>query len=167
MIKEIETIREISSRNEHIIQLAEEANELAIAAFEFSNSCKFDDGSYDEAEANLIEEIADVKLCIDIIGDYNNNIIAYESSIPTEQLLEILMVSCCMLSKSAIKYRRTLVKDTNPTPVTEEEAESKLIEMITNIKSCINSIGNYWDSEVVNDIYKEKAIRCINRFSKN
>lgn len=167
MIEEVKVIRRMVSREEFIIQLAEEANELAIAALDLKKVSMFEGSIHKRFESSFIEEIADVKLCIDIIGDYlddinANTIINFRLK---DILLEELAQKCCELSKAAIKLRRTIVKNGSPTPVTEREAELKLIEEIINVKSHIDAIGNYWDSNEVNRIYKEKAVRCINRMS--
>lgn len=167
MIEEVKVIRHMVSREEFIIQLAEEASELAIAAIELKKVSIFEGSIHKRFESNFIEEIADVKLCIDIIGDYLNNInantiINFRSK---DILLEDLAQKCSELSKAAIKLRRTIVKTGSPTPVSKREAELKLIEEIINIKSYIDAIGNYWDSSEVERIYKEKAVRCINRMS--
>lgn len=161
MIKEIETIRKMSSRTENMLQLAEEANELAVASIRLCNSSN----KNPENNANFIEEIADVRVCIDVIGDYANNIKSFKLDQPLYELLQMLIKHCCQLSKAAIKLRRTIEPNAMPTPISESEAEFILTSEITNVKSLIDSIGNYWDCDAVKTIYKEKAIRSINRLS--
>lgn len=163
MIKEVTTIREIASRTEQMIQLAEEANELAIEALKLKKETKY--STQINNDADFIEEIADVKICIDIIGDYANNIVTYNINISRNELFELLATHCCKLAKAVIKLRRTLVKEASPTPVTLEEAEAALIQSICDIKSCIDAIGYYWDSDDVNRIYKEKANRFLKRMN--
>ena len=161
MIEQVKTIRELMSRTELILQLAEEANELAMAAYKQKEPklLQF------HTNENFYEEIADVKLCIDCIGDYMNTIKPSIIKWPVcDELYDILIMNCCELSKACIKYRRTLIPGANPTPVTEDEAELKLIDTITNVKSCIDSIDYYlWNSEIVNRKYVFKANRTINR----
>lgn len=166
MNEKIATIRELSSRPEMILQLAEEANELCMAALELKKVMVFRDSGSNILKENFIEEIADVKLSIDIIGNYLDNIEAFEMRGSKYELLENLSKYCCELSKTAIKLRRIIVPTASPTPVTENEAEQKMIKLITRIKSCINSVGNYWDSDEVNNIYEAKANRCIERMKK-
>ena len=161
MIKEVTTIREIASRTEQMIQLAEEANELAIEALRLKKESKY---SVQLLDADFIEEIADVKICIDIIGDYKD-IITYDINLSRNEIFELLATHCCKLAKAVIKLRRTLVKEASPTPVTLEEAEATLIQSICDVKSCIDAIGEYWDSDEVNRIYKEKANRFLKRMN--
>lgn len=67
----IDMIREMMPLEEVMTQLAEEASELAQAALKFrrtlSNSNPTPVTRY-EAEKNLLEEIADVKLCLHVAG---------------------------------------------------------------------------------------------------
>lgn len=161
MTEEIKTIRKISSRTENMLQLAEEANELAIASIRLCNSSN----KNPENDKNFIEEIADVRVCIDTIGDYTDNIKSFKLHQPLYELLQMLIKQCCELSKAAIKLRRTIEPNAMPTPISESEAEFILINEITNVKSLIDSIGDYWDCDAVRTIYKKKAIRSINRLS--
>lgn len=160
MTEQIKKIREFMSKDEALIQLAEEANELAIESFKINNKAKYAEYIDRFITNDFLEEIADVKLCIDIVGDYNC------TNTRNYKLFKKLVKYCCELSKAAIKLRRTLV-NTSPTPVSKEEAEEKFIEAIINVKSCINAMGDYWDCKTVNDIYFEKANRCINRMIEN
>ena len=169
MLEEVKTLQQMVSMNEFIIQLAEEANELAMVAIDLKNTFKVPDSNYyNILEDDLIEEIADVKLCIDIIG-YNDIDKSERFDLPNYlryELLDLLAYHCCGLSKTAIKLRRTLIGKANPTPVSKEEAERKLIDAIYVVKLCVDALGSYWDSDEVSRIYKEKAIRCINRMTK-
>ena len=162
MIEQIKTIRELS-RTEQILQLAEEANELAIESIKLRRKMMF---RVIYPDAAFIEEIADVKICIDIIGDYADNIKPYQINHSRNQILELLEKYCCELSKAAIKYRRTLVANSSPTLISEIEAEEKLLLEITKVKSCIDALGDYWDSDEVNRIYVDKANRCIDRYNE-
>ena len=172
MIKEVKIIRGLTTKTEQLIQLAEEANELAIASlamnemYQLRSVCK---SQYHELEIEFIEEIADVKITIDIIGDYIDIVDSIgklsKHTIPKRLMFKKLAKSCCELSKSAIKYRRTLVPNASPTPITEDRAEVDFITKILTVKSYIDSIGNYWNCDDVKHIQKEKAIRCINRYT--
>ncbi len=168
MIKDkIDIIRELSVRTEMIAQLAEEANELAIATMEIKDNIIYkNNDEFIEKRNNFLEEVADVKVTIDIIGDYNEKINPSFVELRHKDACDMLAKSCCELAKACIKYRRTLVPNASPTPVTETEAEYRLIEAITKVRLYINSLGNYWDYEKVNKIYKEKVDRCIDRMSK-
>lgn len=166
MNEKVLIIRELSSRPEMLLQLAEEANELAIAAIELKKKMVFRNTDYGKYKDNFIEEIADVKLSIDIVGDYLNNIETIKLKGSKYEITERLAKYCCKLSKAVIKFRRATTVGASPTPVTKEEAEQKMIEAITAIKSCIDSVGNYWDSDEVNNIYEAKANRCIERMKK-
>ena len=119
------------------------------------------------SNSNFNEEIADVKLCIDTIGDYIERI-RYTEPIDCNGygLTDTLVRNCNELSKAAIKLRRTMIPNVNPTPVSKNEAETNLMNAITNIKLCIDAIGKFWDNNITQRIYNEKATRWINRINK-
>jgi NTP pyrophosphatase (non-canonical NTP hydrolase) len=165
MNEKVLLIRELSSRPEMLLQLVEEANELAIAAIELKKKMVFRNSDYGKYKDNFIEEIADVKLSIDIVGDYLNNVKSTKLKGSKFEITERLSKYCCKLAKAVIKLRRATTKGASPTPITKEEAEENLIKCIAAIKSCIDSIGDYWDCDEVNTIYEEKADRCINRYT--
>lgn len=165
MIEEIKIIRELLPKDEILLQLAEEANELAEAAFERKRKMKFS-STYDNRNLNFIEEIADVKLCIDVFSDDFEYIKSIEVSYTGFELSDVLILHCNRLAKAAIKLRRVLRPDINPTPVKQEEAEKNLAEAIINVKSCLDTMGNYWDKNIVMGIYKEKANRWITRMNE-
>ena len=166
MTEEIKTIRELLPKDEVLLQLAEEANELAEAAFERKKRMKLS-VTYDNRNLNFIEEIADVKLCAEVFSDDFKSIkFTTEVSYSGFELTDILILNCNRLAKAAIKLRRVLNPNASPTPVTQEEAERNLAEAIVNVKSCIDAIGNYWDKNIVKGICKDKANRWIKRMSK-
>ena len=164
MDREIKKIRLLMSRTEALIQLAEEASELAIASLNVNRKVPFAEWMYDVIDDEFLEEIADVKLCIDIAGDFNAE--TFDIYIHELEIFEVLAKYCCELSKAAIKLRRTIQAEVNPTPVKYKDARADLVKKISNVKSCINCIGDYWDCDIVNNIYKTKALRCIDRYNQ-
>ena len=167
MNEKVLLIRELSSRPEMLLQLVEEANELAVAAIELKKKMVFRNTDYGKYKDNFIEEIADVKLSVDIVGDYLNNIKTIKFKGSKYEVTERLAKYCCKLAKAVIKLRRATTEGASPTPVTKEEAEEKIIEALTIIKSCIDHVGDYWDCDKVNNIYEEKADRCIERMKNS
>lgn len=73
----------------------------------------------------------------------------YRDGCPIEQIQHIMPLAEIMtqlaeeaseLSQAALKYRRTL-SNSNPTPVTRREAETKLLEEIADVKLCLHVAG--------------------------
>lgn len=155
MIKEINIIRKMCQESELLAQLAEEASELAIATIDYSKSYNID---------NFIEEIADVKLCIDVLGDYLDDEINYNTYGRANSHSDII-ISACELSKAALKLRRAILQ-INPTPISEPEARERFIETINILTHHIYSTGLiYIAKNKINTIYEEKAIRWVNRLN--
>lgn len=76
MDENIKYIRSMSSKEELLAQIAEEAAELAQAALKLRRAIIKNNPtpvSKIEATARLIEEIADVRLCIDASGIIDNS----------------------------------------------------------------------------------------------
>ena len=71
MNKEIDFIREHIPTDELLCQLAEESNELAHAALKYRRALMGDNPTpvtVEQARKNLLEEIADVSLCLKALG---------------------------------------------------------------------------------------------------
>lgn len=157
MYKEIEIIRQTLPKSELLLQLAEEANELAIATMRLQNTFMIN------SHEDFIEEIADVKLCINVLGDYidKEKIDSLEFDSYNNIYKSIIMESC-QLSKAAIKLRRTIEPKASPTPVTKEDAEKILIYHINKLVAYLD-IAGYWDLGRVMKVYKQKMIRWVDR----
>lgn len=84
--------------------------------------------------------------------------------IPMEELLCQLAEEASELAQAALKMRRTL-SNANPTPVTRNEAEKKLLEEIADVKLCLH-VGGFErvkNKIEVNRIISAKAERWLNR----
>lgn len=71
MNKEIDFIREHIPTDELLCQLAEECNEMAHASLKYRRALKGDNPTpvtLEQARKNLLEEIADVSLCLKALG---------------------------------------------------------------------------------------------------
>ena len=109
MTEQIKTIRGLMSKDEALIQLAEEANELALESLKLNDKMRYIDYINKFITDDFLEEVADVKLCIDIVGDY-----ADYTNAKSFKLFKKLAKYCCKLSKAAIKLRRTIVNISPP-----------------------------------------------------
>lgn len=159
MIEEITLIRKLTKRGENLIQLAEEATELGEVCLKIIDS---NVDTFNITNADFYEELADVRLCIDLIDDYV--IDTFEVHAPNKDILKHIVKLCFRLSKAAIKCRRATTEGASPTPVTAEEAEQNLFKAIVSLKSFIDVLGyDYWNSATVDHIYKEKAVRYLGR----
>lgn len=162
VIKEIEVIRKMVPTEEILLQLAEEANELAVAMINRKNRLLH----IYHKDSNFIEEIANVRLCIDVLGDKFLPIPKTNAVYNKAEINDILIKNCNKISKYAIKLRRCIRSDVNPTPETFDNIKSKLINAISKVETCINNIGDYWNCDKAFKIYKEKANRWIVRLIK-
>jgi len=84
-LADINYVRQHLRNTDILYQLAEEASELSQAALKLARKIEARNPtpkSYDNCVDNLREEIADVKLCIDILGlpDSEHSIQAYKES---------------------------------------------------------------------------------------
>jgi hypothetical protein len=166
MIGEVDVLRKITSRSENLIQLAEEATELAEEALKLITELMNKDTD-NIVGIDFMEEVADVKLCIDIIGDYK--IVSSNKRIEilaNHTIIEGLINQCLKLTKASLKFRRATDSSASPTPVSAEDAETAFIEAVNNVKTYVDAMGDYWDNDIVNHIYNEKAVRYINRVMK-
>jgi NTP pyrophosphatase (non-canonical NTP hydrolase) len=57
-----------------------------------------------------------------------------------DELLAQLAEECCELAHAALKLRR-VYNGKNPTPVTKEEADAKVIEEFADVLLCVNMTG--------------------------
>ena len=66
----------------------------------------------------------------------------YRDECPIEQIQHIMPLAeeASELSQAALKYRRTL-SNSNPTPVTRREAETKLLKEIADVNLCLHVAG--------------------------
>ena len=70
-MREIEMIRTTLSEEELLCQLAEECNELGKAALKLRralNGKNYTPVTEEQARADLLEEMADVELCLEVLG---------------------------------------------------------------------------------------------------
>ena len=163
MINEVDILRKITTRSENLIQLAEEAGELSEEALKLITK-SMNKNVKSVIGIDFIEEIADVKLCIDLVGDYKFTSSTKPVKVePGHTIMEGLIERCLKLSKASLKFRRATDSSSSPTPISAEDAEAAFVKAINNIKSYIDFIGDYWDNDIVNHIYKEKATRYLGR----
>ena len=65
---------------------------------------------------------------------------AIREMMPLAEIMTQLAEEAAELAQAALKYRRTL-SNSNPTPVTRHEAETKLLEEIADVKLCLHVAG--------------------------
>ena len=65
---------------------------------------------------------------------------AIREMMPLAEVMTQLAEEASELAQAALKYRRTL-SNSNPTPVTRREAETKLLEEIADVKLCLHVAG--------------------------
>lgn len=85
--------------------------------------------------------------------------------VPRSELLAQLAEEAAELAHAALKLRRTII-DTNPTPVSEEEALNGLYEEIADVELCIwalNLEGTAEQLMAVEKIIHRKAARWCGR----
>lgn len=73
--------------------------------------------------------------------EYCENIDFVRSKLRNRALLESLAEEANELSQAALKLIRAKGLSGNPTPISEEEAEAKVLEEIADVRNCINAIG--------------------------
>lgn len=73
--------------------------------------------------------------------NYFENILIVQKLLDRRTLLEGLAEEAAELSQAALKLIRAKGLSGNPTPISEEEAEAKLLEELADVKNCINAIG--------------------------
>ena len=89
--------------------------------------------------------------------------------VPRSELLAQLAEEAAELAQAALKLRRTIV-NTNPTPVSEEEALNGLYEEIADVELCIWALKLQYTSEQIAKVEKiihRKAARWCGRVDAN
>lgn len=88
--------------------------------------------------------------------------------LPREEILAQCAEECSELAKACHKLRRVYDR-TNPTPVTESEAASNLVEEFADVVSCLDCL-DFFESEYVMDTIKmiidKKRERWIGRIEE-
>lgn len=88
--------------------------------------------------------------------------------LPKEEILAQCAEECSELAKACHKLRRVYDR-TNPTPVTESEAASNLIEEFADVVNCLDCL-DFFESEFVMDTIKliidKKRERWIGRIEE-
>ncbi len=88
-------------------------------------------------------------------------------NLTTKELLCQLAEECSELSKAALKLRRTIYPNDNPTPVTYDEALNNFKEEIADIKLVLLVLNVKLDDSDIDDICRRKTQRWINRLEGN
>lgn len=78
--------------------------------------------------------------------------------------LEQLAEECAELSKASLKYARIL-RNENPTPITQKKAILDLIEEIADVRLCIEVIGCFTNLDT-DDIENSKLNRWFSRIKE-
>lgn len=90
--------------------------------------------------------------------------------LPETEILAQLAEECAELSQAALKLRRVLDK-TNPTPVTESEAKSNLLEEISDVVCCLQVLGFNANMSIISndgeiDLTMRKKERWLSRLKQ-
>lgn len=96
--------------------------------------------------------------------DYYSNMNFVRSKLKSRALLEALAEEASELSQAALKMIRAKGSNGNPTPISAEEAEAKLLEEIADVRNCINVLGLPTGcGELINEITEAKMKRWVER----
>lgn len=87
-----------------------------------------------------------------------------KKSLSLECLLENLAEECCELSHASLKLAR-IMRDENPTPVTEEEAYENLKEEVTDVFLILDILGPLYSSD--EKLYYDKLKRWSKRIENS
>ncbi len=82
--------------------------------------------------------------------------------LPEDELLLQLAEECAELAQAALKLRRVLT-GINPTPVTEGEARSNLLEEAADVYCVLGLLLGYEEHAEIYDITKRKKVRWAGR----
>lgn len=98
---------------------------------------------------------------------YDDALRYVRANLPKEELLAQLAEECAELSKAALKLRR-VYSGVNPTPVTEAEAFSNLVEEVADVSLCLEVLGLNTPEilSIKGMIWEEKSIRWKNRLTE-
>lgn len=168
-----EVIFDYLGEGEIFCQLAEEAAELAQAALEYRDTySRFENATSatrEEAYHNLVEEIADVRLCLQMLGLDCDSAEVEIGAVSKAQTLCRLAKKASELSKAALKCRRAYGYSRNVTPVTKEAAHRILLETAEDVMSCLHLIGmdRGTAADEARDIMDRKVERWHQRLFKS
>ena len=99
--------------------------------------------------------------------EYSENIEIVRSKLNNRTKLEALAEEASELSKAAAKLIRAKGLSENPTPISEEEAEAKVLEELADVQNCINVTGLLKrHSGKVNMIAEQKMQRWVERLKE-
>ncbi len=87
-----------------------------------------------------------------------------KQQLPEEELLLQLAEECAELAQAALKLRRA-VTGINPTPVTEGEARSNLLEEAADVYCVLGLLLGYEEHAEIYDITKRKKVRWAGRLA--
>lgn len=76
-------------------------------------------------------------------------------------MYEQMAEECTELAKAALKMAR-IIRNENPTPVTESEAYKNIIEEYTDVQTCARELGIESDPE----IERRKEVRFYERYKR-
>lgn len=164
-----EVILDYLGEGEIFCQLAEEASELAQAALEYHMSHGYYRNmstiSREQAYHNLIEEVADVTLCLQMLGVDCQEVSDSSHEISKRPVLCCLAKEAAELSKAALKCRRAYGFFQNVTPVTKEEAHQNLAKKVADVMLCIRISGldHGTAADEVHEIMEAKIERWYQR----
>ena len=82
--------------------------------------------------------------------------------LPKEEILAQCAEECSELAKACHKLRRVYDR-TNPTPITEEQAASNLVEEFADVINCLDCL-NFFESEFVMNTIEETINRKRERW---
>ena len=96
--------------------------------------------------------------------EYLKNLEMVRNKLDSRALLEGLAEEAAELSQAALKLIRAKSLSSNPTPISEEEAEAKVLVEIADVRNCINAFGlpsKY--GGLINEITEVKMQRWVER----
>lgn len=99
--------------------------------------------------------------------EYLKNLEMVRNKLNNRTMLEALGEEASELSQAASKLIRAKGLSENPTPISEEEAEAKVLEELADVQNCINVTGllkRY--SGKVNMIAEQKMQRWVERLKE-
>lgn len=99
-----------------------------------------------------------------MVKNFFDNIVTVQNLLDRRTLLEGLAEEAAELSQAALKMIRAKGSNGNPTPISAEEAEAKLLEEIADVRNCINVLGLPTGcGELINEITEAKMKRWVER----
>lgn len=96
--------------------------------------------------------------------EYLKNLEIVRNKLDSRALLEALAEEAAELSQAALKLIRAKGLSGNPTPISDEEVEAKVLEELADVQNCINVTGLLKKhSGKVNMIAEQKMQRWVER----